>query len=117
MGWGLGVPTLDARTLYESWRNLKFVVIGGTGLIGSKVVDWFAQRGEQAKAASPSSGVDPFTGEGLRESLEGSQVAVSALSIPSVFDGSLPRIGVLRLDRRRVTKATPGAVMVDMVDL
>ena len=50
-------------------KNMKIVVIGGTGLIGSKVVNILRQRGHEVVAASPSSGVNTLTGEGLAEAL------------------------------------------------
>jgi uncharacterized protein YbjT (DUF2867 family) len=49
----------------------KIVVIGGTGLIGSKVVTNLAEQGYEVVAASPNSGVNTLTGEGLAEVLEG----------------------------------------------
>jgi len=52
------------------------VVIGGTGLIGSKVVSIFRERGHEVVSASPSSGVNTLTGEGLAEALTGAQVVV-----------------------------------------
>ena len=51
--------------------NRKIVVIGGSGLIGSKVVTMLGEHGYQAVAASPSSGVNTLTGEGLADVLEG----------------------------------------------
>ena len=54
----------------------KVVVIGGTGLIGSKVVARLAEHGHEAIAASPKSGVNTLTGEGLAEVLSGAQVVV-----------------------------------------
>ena len=52
-------------------ETMKIVVIGGTGLIGSKTVTILRQRGHQVVAASPQSGVNTFTGEGLDEALAG----------------------------------------------
>ena len=57
---------------------MKIVVIGGTGLIGKKVVTNFRQHGHEAVAASPSSGVNTVTGEGLAEALDGTQGYQSA---------------------------------------
>ena len=51
--------------------NMKIVVIGGTGLIGSKLVRKLGEHGYQAVAASPNSGVNTLTGEGLAEVPEG----------------------------------------------
>ncbi len=65
---------------------MKIVVIGGTGLIGSKVVNILRQRGHEVVAASPSSGVNTLTGEGLAEALTGAQVVVDVANSPSFED-------------------------------
>ena len=65
---------------------MKIVVIGGTGLIGSKLVNILRQRGHEAIAASPASGVNTLTGEGLAEVLAGSQVVVDVANSPSFED-------------------------------
>ena len=65
---------------------MKIVVIGGTGLIGSKTVAILRQGGHDAIAASPKSGVDTITGEGLREALSGAQVVVDLSNSPSFED-------------------------------
>lgn len=62
---------------------MKIVVIGGTGLIGSKVVGMLRAQGHEAVAASPATGVDTLTGEGLREALAGAQVVVDVSNSPS----------------------------------
>jgi uncharacterized protein YbjT (DUF2867 family) len=62
---------------------MKVVVIGGTGLIGSKVVARLAEQGHEAIAASPRSGVNTLTGEGLAEVLSGAQVVVDVSNSPS----------------------------------
>lgn len=61
---------------------MKIVVIGGTGLIGTKLVSNLRQRGQEVVAASPSSGVNAFTGEGLAEALKGAQVVVDVANAP-----------------------------------
>ena len=66
--------------------NMKIVVIGGSGLIGSKLVTKLGEHGHQAVAASPNSGVNTLTGEGLAEVLEGASVVVDVSNSPS-FDG------------------------------
>ncbi|RZM31307.1 MAG: NmrA family transcriptional regulator, partial [Sphingomonas sp.] len=53
---------------------MKIVVIGGTGLIGSKVVGELAALGHDALAAAPSTGVDTITGEGLAAALDGAEI-------------------------------------------
>jgi len=65
---------------------MKIVVIGGTGLIGTKVVNNLRQRGHEALAASPSKGVNTLTGEGLKEALAGAQVVVDVANSPSFED-------------------------------
>lgn len=65
---------------------MKIVVIGGTGLIGSKVVQKLQDEGHQAVAAAPNTGVDMITGAGLNEALDGAQVVVDVSNSPS-FDG------------------------------
>ena len=65
---------------------MKIVVIGGSGLIGRKLVDRLRQRGHEAVAASPASGVDTLTGRGLAEALAGAQVVVDVANSPSFQD-------------------------------
>jgi len=67
-------------------NKMKIVVIGGTGLIGSKTVNILRQRGHEVVAASPSSGVNTLTGEGLVEALKGAQVVVDVANSPSFED-------------------------------
>ena len=55
---------------------MKIVVIGGTGLIGSKLVKKLQEKGHDAIAAAPNTGVNTITGEGLKEALSGAQVVV-----------------------------------------
>ena len=65
---------------------MKIVVIGGSGLIGKKLVNNLRQRGHEVVAASPSSGVNTLTGEGLAEALAGAQVVVDVANSPSFED-------------------------------
>jgi uncharacterized protein YbjT (DUF2867 family) len=65
---------------------MKIVVIGGTGLIGSKTVAILRQRGHEVVAASPQSGVNTITGEGLEEVLAGAQVVIDLANSPSFED-------------------------------
>jgi uncharacterized protein YbjT (DUF2867 family) len=65
---------------------MKIVVIGGTGLIGSKLVKRLRENGHEALAASPSSGVNTITGEGLAEALAGAQVVVDLANAPAWED-------------------------------
>lgn len=62
---------------------MKIVVIGGKGLIGSKVVSKLNSLGHDAVAASPSTGVDTISGKGLDEALEGAKVVVDVVNSPS----------------------------------
>ena len=67
-------------------KKMKIVVIGGTGLIGKKVVSNLRHRGHEVVAASPSKGVNAFTGDGLAETLKGAQVVVDVANAPSWED-------------------------------
>jgi uncharacterized protein YbjT (DUF2867 family) len=74
----------------SSWRDIvKIVVIGGTGLIGSKVVKNLRARGHAVVAASPASGVNTITGEGLKEALAGANVVVDLANSPSFEDAAV----------------------------
>jgi uncharacterized protein YbjT (DUF2867 family) len=70
---------------------MKIVVIGGTGLIGSKVVEKLRAHGHEAVAAAPNTGVNTLTGEGLAESLGGASVAVDVSNSPSWEDNAVMR--------------------------
>ena len=62
---------------------MKIVVIGGTGLIGSKTVAILSQGGHEVIAASPNSGVNTITGEGVKEVVIGAQVVIDLTNSPS----------------------------------
>src|SRR5437660_5568776 len=68
---------------------MKIVVIGGSGLIGSKLVSKLRERGHEAVAASPKSGVNSITGEGLAEALKGASVVVDVSNSPSWEDAAV----------------------------
>jgi uncharacterized protein YbjT (DUF2867 family) len=68
---------------------MKIVVIGGTGLIGSKVVTRLNEKGHEAIAAAPNTGVNTLTGEGLAEVLEGAAVVVDVSNSPSFEDAAV----------------------------
>jgi uncharacterized protein YbjT (DUF2867 family) len=68
---------------------MKIVVIGGTGLIGSKLVEKLRMDGHEPLAASPDSGVNALTGEGLAEALEGAQVVVDVANAPVWDDAAV----------------------------
>ena len=65
---------------------MKIVVIGGTGLIGSKTVAMLRQGGHEVVAASPKTGVNTITGEGLKEAMAGTQVVIDLANSPSFED-------------------------------
>ena len=65
---------------------MKIVVIGGTGLIGSKTVPILRQGGHEAIAASPNTGVNTITGEGLKEAMAGTRVVIDLANSPSFED-------------------------------
>src|SRR5262249_5059051 len=67
-------------------KKMKIVIIGGTGLIGKKLVNNLRHRGHEVVSASPSSGVNALTGEGLAEALKGAQVVVDVSNAPSWED-------------------------------
>jgi uncharacterized protein YbjT (DUF2867 family) len=65
---------------------MKIVVIGGTGLIGSKTVAILRKDGHEVVAASPNTGVNTITGEGLKEAMAGTQVVIDLANSPSFED-------------------------------
>ncbi|NYH14255.1 SDR family oxidoreductase [Paraburkholderia bryophila] len=65
---------------------MKIIVIGGTGLIGSKTVAILRQNGHEVVAASPRSGINSITGEGLKEAVAGAQVVIDLANSPSFED-------------------------------
>src|SRR4029434_9240671 len=65
---------------------MKIVVIGGTGLIGSKTVPMLRQGGHEVVAASPKTGVNTITGEGLQEAVAGTRVVIDLANSPSFDD-------------------------------
>ncbi|MDQ0079312.1 SDR family oxidoreductase [Arthrobacter oryzae] len=68
---------------------MKIVVIGGTGLIGSKLVNKLGEHGHEAVAASPDSGVNTLTGEGLADVLQGADTVVDVSNSPSFEDAAV----------------------------
>jgi uncharacterized protein YbjT (DUF2867 family) len=70
-------------------KVMKIIVIGGTGLIGSKLVSKLREHGHEAVAASPNSGVNSLTGEGLAEVLKGASVVVDVSNSPSWDDAAV----------------------------
>jgi uncharacterized protein YbjT (DUF2867 family) len=86
---------------------MKIVVIGGTGLIGSKVVTKLREQGHDAVAASPNSGVNTITGEGLAEVLRGATVVVDVSNSPSFDDA--PALTFFETSTRNILAAEAGA--------
>jgi uncharacterized protein YbjT (DUF2867 family) len=76
------VTEIETSAGETAGQKMKIVVIGGSGLIGKKVVNNLRQRGYEVVAASPSSGVNTVTGEGLAEVLAGAQVVVDVANAP-----------------------------------
>src|SRR5258707_4562208 len=70
---------------------MKIVVIGGTGLIGTKLVNKLREHGHEAVAAAPNTGVNTITGEGLAEVLKGASVVVDVSNAPSWEDAAVLR--------------------------
>jgi uncharacterized protein YbjT (DUF2867 family) len=75
------VPDID-----KGGETMKIVVIGGTGLIGSKTVAILRLGGHEVVAASPDTGVNTITGEGIREVMAGAQVVIDLANSPSFED-------------------------------
>ena len=68
---------------------MKIIVVGGSGLIGSKLVKSFGEQGHEVIPVSPKSGVNTLTGEGLAEVLKNAQVVVDASNSPSFEDAAV----------------------------
>src|SRR5499433_2242175 len=86
---------------------MKIVVIGGTGLIGSKTIPILRQGGHEVLAASPSSGVNTITGEGLAKALAGAQVVVDVANAPSWEDKAV--LAFFETSGRNLLAAEAGA--------
>lgn len=80
------VRAIQIQAIHNRRINMKIVVIGGSGLIGKKVVSNLRDQGHEVVAASPSLGVNTITGEGLEEALSGAQVVVDVSNAPSWED-------------------------------
>ncbi|MEA3207484.1 MAG: hypothetical protein QOE70_541 [Chthoniobacter sp.] len=88
-------------------KKLKIVVIGGSGLIGKKVVNHLREGVHDAIAASPSTGVNALTGEGLAEALKGAQVVVDVANSPSWEDKAV--LEFFETSSRNLLSAEPAA--------
>src|SRR5215510_12913255 len=71
---------------YRKGSRMKIVVIGGSGLIGKKLVNKLRESGHEALAASPASGVNTLTGAGVADALKGARVVVDVTNSPSFED-------------------------------
>ncbi len=87
---------------------MKIVVIGGTGLIGSKLVNKLRQLGQEVVAASPASGVNTITGEGLAEALSGAQIVVDVTNSPSWEDKAVMEFFVTSTRNQLTAEAAAG---------
>jgi uncharacterized protein YbjT (DUF2867 family) len=94
---------------------MKLVIIGGTGLIGSKLVTKLRERGYDAVAASPDTGVNTLTGEGLAEVLQGASVVVDVSNSPSFEDAAV--LEFFTTSTRNLLKAAGAAGVTHYVAL
>ncbi|SCB58790.1 Uncharacterized conserved protein YbjT, contains NAD(P)-binding and DUF2867 domains [Rhizobium aethiopicum] len=85
---------------------MKIVVIGGTGLIGSKTVERLRKKGHDVLAASPNSGVDTITGKGVAEALAGAEVVIDLANSPSFEDKAV--LEFFQTSGRNLLKAGAG---------
>ncbi|MGC4098340.1 MAG: SDR family oxidoreductase [Nitrospira sp.] len=86
---------------------MKIVVIGGSGLIGAKLVSRLRQQGHDVTAASPKSGVDTVTGEGLSEAVAGAHIVVDVANSPSFEDKAA--LNFFETSGRNILAAEAGA--------
>jgi uncharacterized protein YbjT (DUF2867 family) len=94
---------------------MKIVVIGGTGLIGSKLVEQLRRDGHEPLAASRGSGVDALTGDGLAEALEDAQVVVDVANAPAWGDAAV--LGFFQRSSRNLLAAETAAGVAHHVTL
>lgn len=94
---------------------MKIVVIGGSGFIGSKLVPKLREHGHEAIAASPNSGVNTLTGEGLAEVLKGASVVVDVSNSPSWEDSAV--LNFFETSTRNLLKYGAGAGVKHLVAL
>src|SRR5689334_6340188 len=97
------------RTSPHEGAVMKIVVIGGTGLIGSKLVERLRHRGHEAVPASPDTGVNTLTGQGLDQVLEGARILVDVSNSPSFADDDVMEF-FTRSTRNLVEAATRAGV-------
>src|SRR5260370_34789154 len=92
---------------------MKIVVMGGTGLIGSKTVVILRQGGHEVVAGSPQSGINTITGEGLKEAMAGTQVVIDLANSPSFEDQAV--LEVFETSGRTLLPAAAAASVRDHV--
>src|SRR4051812_26499053 len=90
-------------------KNMKIVIIGGTGLIGTKLVNNLRQKGQEVVAASPSRGINSVTGEGLGAALTGAEVVVDVTNAPSWEDKAVLEFFETSTRNLLATEAVAGA--------
>jgi uncharacterized protein YbjT (DUF2867 family) len=88
---------------------MKIVVIGGSGLIGSKLVTKLREHGQEVVAASPQSGVNSVTGEGLAEAMKGASLVVDVTNAPSWEDAAVMKFFEASTRNLLAYEATAGA--------
>jgi uncharacterized protein YbjT (DUF2867 family) len=101
-----GVPGVAGGTPGKV-RTMKFTVIGGTGLIGSQVVQKLTAAGHQAVPAALSTGLDLMTGKRLDQALEGAEVVVNVANSPTFDEAS---VGFFRTSMNNLLAAGDRAV-------
>jgi uncharacterized protein YbjT (DUF2867 family) len=94
---------------------MKLVIIGGTGLIGSKLVRWLTEQGHEAVAASPDRGVNSLTGEGLADAVRGAAVLVDVSNSPSFEEQAV--MSFFTTSTRNLLKAAADAGVAHYVAL
>src|SRR5262249_57559478 len=80
----------ESPVVRREGQAMKIVIIGGTGLIGSKTAPILRKGGHEVIAASPNTGVNTITGEGLKQVLAGAQVVIDLSNSPSFEDKAVP---------------------------
>src|SRR5580765_2945929 len=97
-----------SSTLKGTWI-MKLVIIGGTGLIGSKLVTKLREDGHEAVPASPNTGVNTLTGQGLADTLQGASVVVDVSNSPS-FEEAAAMESLTNSTRNRLQYPAPAGV-------
>src|ERR1700742_2617824 len=93
-GFSASSSAISPRKQGHSWpedrgKIMKIVIIGGTGLIGTKLASKLRQKGHEVIPASSRTGVNTITGEGLDKALSGAEIVVDVANSPSFEDGAV----------------------------